>query len=315
MARVKGIFATRLSGSVGKVVFRQVGTVNVASEKPATVTNPKTKAQQEQRMFFNTVIQAYNGLKDLCDHSFENFTGKSANQAEFMRENLILAKSSFDYFLIKGAKAVMPNNYMLSKGSLVSPIVSLTLGSANNIMNMELSYLTPVASEDMATVTVEQFYNALGIPVGSEIAFIISTVAAGDNAFRYNEQLMGYRTITNTFRLTLDASNPEAKVFTVNEGTTSFNSAVLYAEGTNFTPVIRSADENSIELEITLNGISSEHVSDQMVYGVVYSYKDAGKWKRSTSYAKSTAFDMPEKEDVLPSYEPSATLFLNNASK
>lgn len=315
MARVKGIFATRLSGSVGKVVFRQVGTVNVASEKPATVTNPKTKAQQEQRMYFNTVIQAYNGLKDLCDHSFENFTGKSANQAEFMRENLILAKNSFVNFLIKGAKAVMPNEYMISKGSLASPIINAALGSGQNVFRIELTYLTPLSSADMAEVTVQQFYEALGIPVGSEIAFILSTVAAGDNAYKYNKQIMAYRTKTNTFRLTLDASNPEAKVFTVNEGTTSFNSAVLFAEGTNFTPVVASADENSFEVDLTLNGISEEHSTDQLTYGVVFSYKDSGKWKRSTSYARPIVMDMPSKAEVLPSYEPSATLFLNNASK
>lgn len=315
MARVKGIFATRLSGSVGKVVFRQVGTVNVASEKPATVTNPKTKAQQEQRMYFNTVIQAYNGLKDLCDHSFENFTGKSANQAEFMRENLILAKSSFSNFLIKGAKGVMTNNYLISKGSLTSPTFNLVAGTELNQFGIELTYPTPLTFTAITEVTVEQFYNALNIPVGSEIAIIISCVAADDFSYRYNGQDMAYRTVTNTFRLTLDASNPAAKVFTSNEGTTSFNSAVLYAEGTNFNPVVKTADNEKIEIEVTLNGVSERLISAQTTAGVVFSYKDAGKWKRSTSYATGLISEQPHKDEVLPSYEPSATLFLNNASK
>lgn len=315
MARVKGIFATRLSGSVGKVVFRQVGTVNVASEKPATVTNPKTKAQQLQRMYFNTVIQAYNGLKELCDHSFENFTGKSANQAEFMRENLILAKNSFSNFLIKGAKGVMTNNYLISKGSLTSPTFELGAGTELNQFEIELTYPTPLTFSEITEVTVEQFYNALNIPVGSEIAIIISCVAAGDFGYNYNGETMAYRTITNTFRLTLDASNPEAKVFTSNEGTTSINSAVIYAEGTNFDPIVKTADNEKIGLEVTLNGVSERLISAQTTAGVVYSYKDAGKWKRSTSYATGLISEQPLKEDVLPSYEPSATLFLNNASK
>ena len=93
---------TRLAGKVGNVVYRNRGGQNIASEKPATVKNPRSNAQQRQRMVFATVSAAYSAMKEICDHSFEGITYGADNMAEFMRRNLSIMKSRTKSFNSKG---------------------------------------------------------------------------------------------------------------------------------------------------------------------------------------------------------------------
>lgn len=76
MGKVKGIFVGKICGSVGKVTFRCRSGENVVSQKIAQQTNPRTEAQQIQRMKMNTVVSAYSVLSKFCDHSFQNYNGK-----------------------------------------------------------------------------------------------------------------------------------------------------------------------------------------------------------------------------------------------
>ena len=88
MAVINGTFVTKLTGSVGNVTYRVSNGQNIASEKAVNVKNPRTYAQQLQRMRMTTISAAYSAMKAICDHSFEGYTYGSRNMNVFMSENL-----------------------------------------------------------------------------------------------------------------------------------------------------------------------------------------------------------------------------------
>lgn len=200
MATINGIFSTKLRGKVGDVVYRVNGQTNTVSQKPSTVSNPKSLSQQLQRMYMATAAVAYSQMKAICDHSFESASGKQGNQAEFLRRNVRLLAGQNSSFNLKGNPYMVPNYLQISKGSLQSmafeeirpisgnigkdPLTNkdfLFTGAAfkSSILNQ---LITKGASAKQIPVngfvgpTVKQFCDAFGINYGSQITFVLNYV-------------------------------------------------------------------------------------------------------------------------------------------
>ena len=200
MATINGIFSTKLRGKVGDVVYRVNGQTNTVSQKPSSVTNPKSMAQQLQRMYMATAAVAYSQMKAICDHSFENASGKQGNQAEFLRRNVRLLAGQYQSFNLKGNPYMVPNYLQISKGSLKSlalekigpigynvgkdPVTNkdfLFMGAVfkSSILN---KLITKGASASEIPVngfvgpTVKEFCDTFGIPYGSQITFVLNYV-------------------------------------------------------------------------------------------------------------------------------------------
>ena len=61
MAILNGIIS-KMKGSAGDLVFRQVGDRTIVCEKPASISNPRTDAQMKQRTKWGNIIAMYKGI-------------------------------------------------------------------------------------------------------------------------------------------------------------------------------------------------------------------------------------------------------------
>lgn len=107
--------STLQKGSAGGTVIR----ANAESIK-----NPQTIAQAFQRMVFGTVASAKGALKTIVDHSFEgiDYGVDSLSYFQSINNNILraaaLRNDSRFKFDIKGAGVIVPNEYLISQGSL-----------------------------------------------------------------------------------------------------------------------------------------------------------------------------------------------------
>lgn len=200
MATINGIFSTKLRGKVGDVVYRVNGQTNTVSQKPSSVSNPKSLSQQLQRMYMATAAVAYSQMKAICDHSFESASGKQGNQAEFLRRNVRLLAGQNSAFNLKGNPYMVPNYLQISKGSLKSMalegITPVTYAVGKDpLTNKDFPFfgaafkssllnklITKGASAKNIPVmgfvgpTVKEFCDAFGINYGSQITFVLNYV-------------------------------------------------------------------------------------------------------------------------------------------
>ena len=133
MATSSSFFGMR-KGSTKSLTFSVMNGKQVTKDRVSYVRNPKTQAQQIQRIIMNTAMQAYSVLRPICDHAFEGFAYGSKCQAEFMKQNLDLLRqkladagaafgSAVSFCPIK-YKFIALNGYKVSSGRL--PKMSVT---------------------------------------------------------------------------------------------------------------------------------------------------------------------------------------------
>ena len=238
MATINGIFSTKLRGKVGDVVYRVNGQTNTVSQKPSSVSNPKSLSQQLQRMYMATAAVAYSQMKAICDHSFESVSGKKGNQAEFLRRNVRFLAGQNSSFNLKGNPYMMPNYLQISKGSLKSlaleeigrmastvgkdPLTNkdfLFLGAVfkSSILN---KLITKGASADKIPVngfvgpTVKEFCDAFGINYGSQITFVLNYVPNQYAEFEFESEIQ-FETRFKYCRIVLKADNLNMPLFEI----------------------------------------------------------------------------------------------------
>ena len=238
MATINGIFSTKLRGKVGDVVYRVNGQTNTVSQKPSSVSNPKSKAQQLQRMYMATAAVAYSQMKAICDHSFEGVSGKQGNQAEFLRRNVRFLAGQNSSFNLKGNPYMMPNYLQISKGSLVglgleglkpyhNKLGSPIGGSApfdfkgayftSSVLNQLITKganAEEIMARDFTSPTVKEFCDAFGINYGSQITFVLNYVPQNYSSFEF-EQDVQLETRFKYCRIVLKATQLDAPIFTV----------------------------------------------------------------------------------------------------
>lgn len=263
MATINGIFSTKLRGKVGDVVYRVNGQTNTVSQKPSSVSNPKSLSQQLQRMYMATAAVAYSQMKAICDHSFESASGKQGNQAEFLRRNVRLLAGQNSAFNLKGNPYMVPNYLQISKGSLKSmalegispigyevgkdPVTNkdvLFLGTVfkSSILNQLITKgasATQIPVNGFVGPTVKEFCDAFGINYGSQITFVLNYVPMLNTEFVWETEKQ-LETRFKYCRIVLKADKLDLPLFAVStsdgqngEGNIrmlSFESAVIDKE-------------------------------------------------------------------------------------
>lgn len=119
-------------GKVGSLVFSRSNGQQIVRARAEVVRNPQTDAQVIQRIFLNTIAQAYSRMSAIVDHSFEGVKAGQDSMSFFMKKNLeaIRAKvanagdlnTQAVYVTPIGESYLATNDYIVSKGSL--PVVN-----------------------------------------------------------------------------------------------------------------------------------------------------------------------------------------------
>lgn len=143
-------------GKVGSLVFSRANGTQVVRARAEVVKNPRTESQMIQRVFLNTVAQAYSNMKSIVDHSFEGIAPGQASMSFFMQRNLDLIRQRVAEEKSKGAMLseifefsplksnyLAGNTYQIAKGTL--PEIVAIVVDADGKMGMSLDNNTYAA--------------------------------------------------------------------------------------------------------------------------------------------------------------------------
>lgn len=306
MAIIKGTYVTRLSGKVGDVVYRMRDGQNIASQKASVVKNPRTDAQQTQRMIMATVSAAYAAMKAICDHSFEGTTYGSRTMGEFMRRNLAIMKAQNKSFNAKGNSYMLPNPLIVSRGSLAPVSLESCVGTQDQIA-IRTTYMV---EGDPATMTVEQFHNLLGIEIGDQIT-VIGLNCNTDMIVYDSGDVQQYQTFFNYARMVFKPASAAAKLLT--EGALNTEALDLDASE-NYNSILFDSLAADLELMFGLRVPGSKNNGGKGAAGaVIISRKNGSNWLRSTQSLVVEDTGRDTKENILPTYTPTGNKYLNNA--
>lgn len=122
-------------GKVGSLVFSRANGQQIVRARAEVVKNPQTDAQVIQRIFLNTIAQAYSRMSAIVDHSFEGVKKGQDSMSYFMKKNLEAIRAKVAnagdlntqqvYVTPIGEGYLATNDYIVAKGSL--PVVNPAL--------------------------------------------------------------------------------------------------------------------------------------------------------------------------------------------
>lgn len=271
---------TAFSGKVGSVI----GAVRKNSMYPQilrqyqpSVTNPQTLKQQRQRYLFATVVQAMSSMYDIVNHSFENVRYGQDSLNYFQKENLLALRSNEHLnYLFKGNTALVPNEYLISKGSLEEMKVD---------WDNEGLLVRIVADDGAQGVTCGSFLEAFpDFKAGDQltVCYIIDTNETAVTVGNIQQKLYRFR-YDRCVTSVLMADNLEGNFL----GPNGFNTEMIDQALTTDTGFLRVGETGRIYIP----GHNSEGSpswlarGEQIVGGcLIHSQKDSrGNWMRSTS--------------------------------
>ena len=310
MAIIRGTYVTRLSGAVGDVVYRMRNGQNIASQKASQVKNPRTDAQQNQRMNMATVSAAYSALKVICDHSFEGKSYGSECMGEFMKRNLAVMKPRTSNFNIKGNPYIVPNPYLVSRGQLPSTDISSVEFDSTPLAKINFTDGTP----QLTNFTVNNLHEILGAQIGDQITLLfVYPVLNGERTIfeGISPQVqfgVGYARITAK----TDLPSYDIPAFTTATKLADWVDTVKSENYKNV--VVNYTDGAPIKLGLR---VSNYDDSQEILAGtIILSRKQGETWLRSTQalIVGGTNTEMWLRDTVLASYAPTGNKYLNNAS-
>lgn len=313
----KGIFVGQVQNKVGKVVFRMRDGVNVVSQKPVSVSNPRTSDQMTQRMRFTTAFGNYKVLRDIANHSWENKKYGAKSMAYFMKKCLEYYKGLLitdkGYAQKGNSQVLLGGGYPISEGSLES------IGEKFVGTNADIDHPTFL----LGNATIAEIINQTPIQKGDQITFGLVKCGGyfADDALlqpKYARLYLARIVIKN------DASG-DAKLLAPKGGSTTdfiINKDVIVVDKSlNYDDLIFTQIEKADKGEMSWTLASSLNVGKDWYPWAgfaILSRKVGSIWQRSNEIVVginnvSNAITMGK--EVLPTYDPKSSYYLNNAAK
>ena len=268
-----------LKGSTGKLA----GTTLYKGANGETIqreivspSNPKTQAQNIQRVVMSTVGAAYSVMKAICDHSFEGVKKGQETMSLFMSENIQKCRAAIEEMQAQGVSfvnmfsfvpvgmkhAFAPNQYLVAMGSLPQVKTAWIEDGTSHIVYPTVQLIT--------TNTYEEVINKLGLKRGDQLTFC--TVKQGATI---------QETQFNFARVILDPTDENFMPLPL-------STAFLDADGHINKPSVRN--EGKFKFLINASGLRYWYEDlytteeDAVAAFVIVSRKEGDTWKRSTTY-------------------------------
>ena len=259
---------TLYKGANGETIQREV----------VSPSNPKTQAQNIQRIVMSTVGAAYSVMKAICDHSFEGTKKGQETMSLFMSENIQKCRAAIEEMQSQGVAflnmysfvpvgmkhAFAPNQYLVAMGSLPQVKTNWIEDGTSHIV-----YPTIVALANKTTYG--DIINMLNLKRGDQLTFC--TVKQGATI---QESQFNYA------RVILDPTDPETFL------PLTLDTAFLDENGYVNKPSVRN--EGKFKYLINASGLRYWYEDyytteeDAVAAFVIVSRKEGDTWKRSTTY-------------------------------
>lgn len=164
-----GVFGY-LRGRVGDVSYSILSAKRSSSGKkeqivrilPDSVENPNTVGQIMQRMKVKPASKFYAALETILSNAFEGVTYGETSRRYFMKKAMELQDGPY---IPKGVDRFIPAEYLMSEGSLNSfPL--LRSQASDRVLHTDIDLV-------VADLNPQGVANALGVPVNTQISFVI----------------------------------------------------------------------------------------------------------------------------------------------
>ena len=169
MAILNGIIS-RIKGSAGNLVFRQVGDMTIVCEKPVKVSNPRTDAQMKQRTKWGNIIAMYKGIKPLINFGFENKPANNSDYNMFVKVNTQKSPVYLTKQQVAGGACVAAP-YQITQGSLPSIVTTGT--GQNGVTDILLGSLSITNSTTVAQFSAAVVQNNPDYRYGDQISYFL----------------------------------------------------------------------------------------------------------------------------------------------
>lgn len=305
---------------------RKYGRVQIIKDRVTDIKNPQTNSQMQQRVIFATVTKAAQKMAELIEIAREGQSDRNFARQEFISENVAFIRSVagrriglnrhyLAAYAPKGNQQLIPNSYIVSKGSLELPTVENidgakfspwlvdtednkgSFGSKNFFSNVLLGTLA------YGEYTTEQLWkNIFGLEPGDQLTFpqILAAQPSVAQAMYDGETLVD-KTVVSQFaapRLVLKEQFGQGTVqlgeeTNIDEIISDMIDAV--DETKSYMPVV-TYFMNELDIAETVDGkvsfnllgdygtlFSIDRENYVRALGVILSRKVNGKWNYSTS--------------------------------
>lgn len=267
-------------------------------------SNPQTIKQMAQRVAWATISKAAVKMLPVIGQTFEGAGSEKHNRREFFKANLAELRTAylrshngdvlvgdpyFPYAAPKDVDALIPNRYVVSKGSLVGSIATPAVAPASStqISNLELvkpaTTLSYPFSSDTTKITVsgsDLLYAVFGIRPGQQITLCGIATKNGEDVqweaivSTFNGDIVRYSQFfaNRIVAKTADSISDIELGVAVGENAvnvTSVNGVAITA-GNDFTSLITKAVLEMLDLDKTSDALI-ETTSASMIPDIVYS--------------------------------------------
>lgn len=293
------------------------GRVQIVKDRVYEVTNPRTRNQMIVRVCLSTVSQAASKMAKLIEISREGVTNRRFARQQFVSENSSFLQSvaqtrgglnmhPFAVFAPKNNKQLIPNGYIVSKGSLSvkSELIPKLANSTVSFGDPDWVNIGVIGSLPFGSYTADTLWRTIfGIGAGDQLSFpqILSKMETAQALYDGAGNVVD-KTVVTLFacpRLVLLQNMPTAEI-TIGSSTTAAQIRAALLSGVDTTQTYASL------LSSIFEAIDIDEVIDEVVYvastetydkvfgldiqdgkilamGTILSRKDSdGKWKYST---------------------------------
>lgn len=264
-------------GKIGDIVLSRSNGQQIARVRNRNPKKSKTNAQLYQRAIMATVMQAYSAGKAIFDHSFQGKSVGQQNMAEFLKLNakalrqqlatevntLTAEEDCKAHVTAPGVKMAIPNEYIVSRGSLT-----------NNIMSNDGLFVNqPTEGE-----TVKAWLTRNGFQTDDILTFVFINVSS-DNVVSYGDD---YASIKQS-QFGYVQLRPKASAFnseSIITGKTKTN--------TVFDIIMVNVTNTNVE-DFTIDCTIREEIIDANIsYAVIRSHENSGLRSNAQMTVKNT---------------------------
>lgn len=159
------LFWGKARGKLGEIVLYRAGGEQRSRTYVKNIKNPKSLAQMTQRVKLGSLVSFFRTTSNVLRYSFPNRPQRQSGFNAFIAESLPVATTALPREFADQGLSV-PLNYHISKGSVVLPADSLTLGGVSGEKNSWGVYL----SAPRGTGTVSDYQPASLDKIGKNVS-------------------------------------------------------------------------------------------------------------------------------------------------
>lgn len=173
----------QLRGKRGGVVYYRAQGQQISRSRNFAPSNPRSRAQMIQRLMLANASKAAVGLKQIIDHSFEGVKYGSDSVRHFQSMAQQTLKSASPSIWASGlvtpcvpmdALGFPVAKFLISSGSLPSAQYRGIFDDGDGSLT-EMRAGAKTTFESLATMTVQDFFDAFGVAFGSQITIVTCT--------------------------------------------------------------------------------------------------------------------------------------------